>query len=144
MTPLFSAILSVVLAVISSGVVVKLLTLRQERRKIGGEATLNEANAASALSGQSLAWVNEARERAAAAERAAAESKAENSRLWQEINHVRWDQHYDKMHIRVLEETLRSAGYEVPRPPERLGPYPPDAPPAFRWLDDDPEAPSGK
>lgn len=132
-----SAIVQVVLALIASGVAVKLLTLRQERRKIAGDASAQEANAASTLSGAALQMVEsaqksarEADQRAHDANATAEEARSENNKLWKELNQARWDIHRLQMREKVLEHALNLAGIEVPPAPPLEGT--PDGPPPAR------------
>lgn len=125
-TGVFSALIQVAIALIASGLAVKLLTVRQDRRKIAGEASTQEANAASTLSGAALQMVEaaqstarEAESRAKVAGENAAECRTENNRLWTELNKARWE-------ISILEAAMRAAGIV---PPARIGETPTDPPP---------------
>lgn len=115
------AVIQVVLALIASGVAVKLLTLRQDRRKIAGEASTNEANAASMLSGAALQMVESAQQsarnaeaRSTDAQRQADDARGDNEVLWDRLNEARWEIYYLKAREGVLEEALRRAGIEIP------------------------------
>lgn len=118
-----------VLALIGSGVLIKVLTLRQDRRKIAGDASAQEANAASVLSGAALQMVNAAQATATAADKRASEATAENGRLWGALNNARWDIAYLEARERVLEAALRAAHFPIPARQERVGPYPTEPPP---------------
>lgn len=136
------AVIQVVLALIASGVAVKLLTLRQDRRKIEGEASTNEANAASTLSGAALQMVQAAQNSASAAEvravnaqTAAAAARSEADDLWKELNKARWKIYLMEMREDVLEGILGRAGIELPprpAPPEFPMFPPPDDMPRMR------------
>lgn len=135
-TGVLSAVVQVVIALVASGLAVKLLTIRQDRRKIAGEATAQEANAASTLSGAALQMVEAAQKsareadvRATAANENAEECRTENNKLWAELNKARWEIHWLNLRERVLEAALRQAGIVVPPAPERLGEIPTDPPP---------------
>lgn len=132
---LLSAIVQVLIALIASGVAVKLLTIRQERRKIAGDASTQEANAASTLSGAALQMVEsaqksarEADQRAHDAHQTAEDARAENNRLWTELNKARWRIHWLQVRERVLEAALVQAGIEMPPAPE-IEPNIPAGPP---------------
>lgn len=130
-----SAVLQLFLALIASGVMVKLLTLRQDRRKIAGEASSQEANAASVLTGASLKMVESAQRDAINARKEASACrvdnetlKARNEELWIELNRTRWKVHNLEVREAVLEAALRDAGIIVPsRPPhaEETHDFPP-------------------
>lgn len=129
-----SAILQVAIALIASGVAVKLLTVRQERRKIAGEASTNEANAASTLSGAALQMVEvaqrsarDAEARAQEATKAADETRHENERIWRELNKARWEIYWLRVQEETLEAALRRANINVPPAPKPEGfpDYPP-------------------
>lgn len=135
-TGVVSAVVQVIIALVASGLAVKLLTIRQDRRKIAGEASTNEANAASTLSGAALQMVEaaqntarDAEKRATSANDNAEECRLENNRLWAELNKARWEIHWLNLRERVLEAALRAAGINVPPAPERLGDIPTDPPP---------------
>lgn len=128
------ALVQIVVAVAASGVLVKVLTLRQDRRKIAGEASTSEANAASTLSGAALQMVQAAQRTAADADTRAVAANAnsekvrqQNETLWRELNRARWEIHWLKNDTAVMEEALRRAGVEVPHT-ERPVSYP-DLPP---------------
>lgn len=133
---LLSALVQVAIALIASGVAVKLLTLRQDRRKIAGDASAQEANAASTLSGAALQMVEaaqktarDAEQRATAAEARVEEVRNENARMWTELNKARWEIHWSQTREAVLEAALAQAGITVPPAPERIGDFPPYPPP---------------
>lgn len=112
------AVLQLLIAVVASGVMVKLLTLRQDRRKIAGEASSQEANAASVLTGASLQMVEAAQRDAAAARKEAGEIKEENQRLWAELNRTRRRVSNLEERETILENALRDRGHRVPVLPE--------------------------
>lgn len=133
---LLSALTQLAIALIASGVAVKLLTLRQDRRRIAGEASTQEANAASTLSGAALQMVEAAQRaardaegRAETANKTAVEARTENDKLWVELNKARWDIHWLNVREKVLEAALMGANIHVPPAPERIGEVPPGPPP---------------
>lgn len=122
---LLGALVQLLISLGGAGLVVQLLLLRQNRRKIAGEASTNEANAASTLSGAALQMVenaqNSAREADTRADKAHAEAetqRAENERLWAEMNKARWRIHSLEMRESILESALKQAGIPVPMRPE--------------------------
>lgn len=132
-----SALIQVVIALIASGVAVKLLTLRQDRRKIAGEASTSEANAASTLSGAALKMVEAAQRsahdadgRATSANDNADTCRRENERLWRELNKARWEIHWERAQREVLEAALRRAGIVVHPAPMPDGGFPEFPPPS--------------
>ena len=133
-----SALIQIVLALIASGVAVKLLTLRQDRRKIAGEASTQEANAASTLSGAALQMVEaaqrsarEAEGRATAANKTTDELRQDNEKLWKALNRARWEIHWLKAQEEVLVAALKRANIivpEAPRPENGFPDFPPPDP----------------
>lgn len=133
-----SVLIQLVLGVIASTFAVKLLTLRQDRRKIAGDASAQEANAASILSGTALQMVeaaqrsaHEAEQKAIAAEARAdqvkeeAEQKigaaqAEATRMWHELQRAGWEIHWLQIRERLLELALRGANIEIPEIPQSM------------------------
>lgn len=111
------ALVQVAIALIASGLAVKLLTLRQDRRKIAGDASTQEANAASTLSGAALQMVESAQKSARESDTKANEAKSEVEKLWVELNRARWKVFYQQRHIDVLEQAMRDAGIAVPVAP---------------------------
>lgn len=129
-----------------AGLVVQLLLLRQNRRKIAGEASTNEANAASTLSGAALKMVENAQkaQQKAEQERDEANDKlrqrteeydSEARRKDEQMNRMRWRNHHLTMFTLILKGALQSAKVSVPdeptyeeygdeAPPERPGPTP--------------------
>lgn len=131
-----SAIVQVAVALIASGLAVKLLTIRQDRRKIAGEASTQEANAASTLSGAALQMVESAQKsardadgRALAAGENADQCRKENERLWRELNKARWEIHWLKSQEEVLIAALRRASIVVPDAPRPENGFPDFPPP---------------
>lgn len=86
-------IASLAVAAVTSGLVLGLLKLGPDRRKIASDAKLSDANAASLLTGQALAMVENAQQQATAAQRSAA-------RAWRRVH--------------VLENMMRQLGIPVP------------------------------
>lgn len=108
------------------GLLVYLLTLPQRRRKIDAGATVEEATAASTLSGEALRWVDEARTEArqARADAVAAQTQAaaarrdslaveERFRALLEIERNRVDDL--ERRERDLEDVIRDLGGTVPK-----------------------------
>jgi hypothetical protein len=124
-----SLAVQILVALIVSGTAFKLLTIRQERRKIGGEATAQEANAASVLTGASLQMVENAQRDAKDAKREAKACKDSNENLWDALNRARWKIHYLEEREASLEAALRAAGIEVPVREEHDHPIPSYPPP---------------
>lgn len=116
----WGAALQLLLALVASGVMLKLLTIRQDRRKIVGDATVQEANAASTLSGAALQMVERAEKTARDASSEAKDCRSQNERLWTELNKARWRIHFLEVRESVLESALRMAGIDVPSAPEQL------------------------
>ena len=121
---LLSALVQLLISLGGAGLVVQLLMLRQNRRKIAGEASTSEANAASTLSGAALQMVENAqvsaREADTRADKAYEEAqvqRAENERLWTELNKARWKIHHLEMREAILEGALKQANIDVPPPP---------------------------
>jgi hypothetical protein len=85
---LVSAAIQLALALGGSAVLVQLLTLRQNRRKIAGDASTAEANAASTLSGAALQLVESARQSARDARTEADEARATAHRLHAEMDQM--------------------------------------------------------
>lgn len=143
---LVSGLIQLAISLGGAGLVVQLLLLRQNRRKIAGEASTNEANAASTLSGAALKMVENAQAAALKAEkeRDAANAKleartqefeVEARRKDESMNRMRWRNHHLSMFVQVLSGALRAAQIAVPQepeyeeygdeaPPERHGPNP--------------------
>jgi hypothetical protein len=109
-----SAVVQLVIALIASGLMVKLLTVRQDRRKIAGDASTAEANAASTLSGAAMAMVEAAQTSARDAERKAATARAENDRLWVALNRTQWRVYHLEEREHELEILARDHGVAVP------------------------------
>ncbi len=97
-----------------AALVVQLLLVRQTRRKIDGEATENEANAASTLSGAALNMVERSQQEASSAKEEAVASREEQNRLWGLLNVERWERNQDRIRIQILESALRQAQIEIP------------------------------
>lgn len=133
-----SVLIQLVLGVIASTFAVKLLTLRQDRRKIAGDASAQEANAASILSGTALQMVeaaqrsaHEAEQKADAAEKRLEEvrldsdakiraAQEEASRMWHELQRAGWEIHWLQIRERLLEMALRSADIDIPAIPQSM------------------------
>lgn len=94
-----TAVLTVLVALVTSGVLLGLLKLGPDRRKISADAELSHANAASVLTGAALEMVQNAEHRAERAERSAA-------RAWRRVH--------------VLENSMRHQGITVPPDEEEI------------------------
>lgn len=120
-----SALLQLVVSLGGAGLLVQLLLLRANRRKIAGEATSSEANAASTLSGAALKMVesaqrsqHEAEKRADEADTRIASVRVETQVAWQEVTLLRRTIHGLEQYIDQLITALRRSGHEVPPMPE--------------------------
>lgn len=131
---LVGALVQLLISLAGAGLVVQLLLLRQNRRKIDGEASANEANAASTLSGAAMAMVENAQKKEKEAEDRADAKEALLDKRTQEyearknadardLEDARWLTHHMRMHIAILEGALRQVGVE---------PVPFELPPAPR------------
>lgn len=125
---LLNALVQLAISLGGAGLLVQLLLLRANRRKIAGEATSNEANAASTLSGAALKMVEnaqqkereaEARAHAAQASREALQREydARRARDGQTIEDQAWALHHKAMREQVLIAALEQAGIVVPPEP---------------------------
>jgi hypothetical protein len=121
------AVVQVVLALISTGALYKFLNIRADRRKIVGEATSAEANAATTLTGGALELVESVRQDVRDAREETRAAKAENRRLRtdlteanERIDHLEDEVAGLRQRERDLEEAMRVGGVPVPprlRPP---------------------------
>lgn len=120
-----TAIVQLLISLGGAGLFVQLLLLRQNRRKIAGDASMGEANAASTLSGAAMKMVENAqsKEREAEARSEVLEVKIDKERKAYEarrdvdsatIEELRWDKHGLQMRVAILEGALRSMGVEPP------------------------------
>lgn len=144
---LVSGLIQLAISIGGAGLLVQLLMLRQNRRKIAGEATANEANAASTLSGAALKMVENAQQGQREAELRAERLEEKNSELDDRLEEARraqerqrWRIHHLEMRTAVLENALKQTGVEIPPephyeaqeispPPTQAGPTP--SPPAL-------------
>lgn len=143
---LLSALLQLVISLTGAGLLVQLLLLRQNRRKIAGDASASEANAASTLSGAAMKMVEnsqakerEAEARAETLQRQLSQRQREyeqrRDRDAVELENRGWKIHRLEVRIAILEGALRQMGVAVPPPPEEHSWPPPPQPP--------PQIPSG-
>lgn len=120
-----SALVQLLISLGGAGLVVQLLLLRQNRRKIAGEATASEANAASTLSGAAMKMVEnaqlkerEAEEKADARDQALQDRTKEfeerRDRDGRELEARAWMIHHQRMRIAILENALRQTGVTIP------------------------------
>jgi hypothetical protein len=126
---LVNALIQLVISLCGAGVLVQLLMLRQNRRKVAGDASASEANAASTLSGAAIKMVEnaqakelEANKRADAAHSQLViereESDERRERDAHELETRAWRIHHLEMRAAILENALRQAGVEVPPEPD--------------------------
>jgi hypothetical protein len=137
-------IVQILVAVAASGVLYKIFFIRQDRRKIAGDASASEANAASTLSGAALLMVQaaqktakDAEDRANTANQTAETAKLEANKLWAELNKARWQIHWLQVRESTLENALRDANIPVPTTPS------PDEFPAYPPPNSGPSGPMG-
>ena len=97
-----TALLAIAVAAVTSGLVLGLLRIGPDRRKIGSEANLSDANAASLLTGSALEMVESAQREATAARSEAHAARQSADRAWRRV--------------RVLERAMSDA--HVPVPPD--------------------------
>lgn len=95
-----TALLAIAVAAVTSGLVLGLLRIGPDRRKIGSEANLSDANAVSILTGSALEMVEAAQRDATAARREAGMARQSANRAWRRVH--------------VLEDAMRTAGVPVP------------------------------
>lgn len=107
MTNYVALAVQILLAIITSGLLYKTLTLRQTKRRIVGEASVSEANAASILTGKALEMMSLSQNSQAA-------TTAENQRLWTELNEVRWRMLRLERQKQILVSALEDAGQKLP------------------------------
>lgn len=137
-----SSVLSLFVSLGGAGLLVRILTLRQDRRKVAGDASVAEANAGVALSGAAMAMVEneqqqrrEADARAAQAEQERQQVRNENSRVWTELTATQWKALNLERRVAQLEQFIIDNGMEPP-PHEGEHPIPPNSPPPLdgpRW-----------
>ena len=129
-----TALIQLLVSLGGAGLLVQLLLLRQNRRKIAGEASTNEANAASTLSGAAMKMVenaqakeHEAEQRADRIQREYEERREADGR---ELEARAWRIHHLEMRQAILENALAQTGQEVPPEPDYAPPgqIPPPAP----------------
>lgn len=141
-----SALVQLLISLGGAGLIVQLLLLRQNRRRIAGEATATEANAASTLSGAAMKMVENAqlKEREAEARvdlvearlaQRTREFEARRSRDAGELESRAWRIHHLEMRVAILENALRQTGVQIPSEPDYdrprdLRPPPPDPGPS--------------
>ena len=124
----FDALIQLLIAVVGAGLLVQLLLLRQNRRKIAGDASASEANAASTLSGAAMKMVenaqakeHEASQRADSLEDRLSlrqrEYEERRDRDARELEERAWTIHALRMRIAILENALRQVGVEIPQDP---------------------------
>lgn len=132
---LTQALIQLLISLGGAGLLVQLLLLRQNRRKIAGDASASEANAASTLSGAAMKMVENAqlKEREAEAradllanrlEEQGRDSEKRRIDDAQELESRAWRIHHLEMRAAVLEAALRKEGVIIPPEPT----YPRDRP----------------
>lgn len=137
-----SSVLSLFVSLGGAAGLVRILTLRQDRRKVAGDASMAEANAGVALSGAAMAMLEneqqqrrEADARAAQAELERQQTRNENSRVWAELTATQWKALHLERREAQLEQFIVENGLV---PPAREGEHgtPVDTPPPLdgpRW-----------
>jgi len=99
-TPVGTTILSLIVAAVTSGLILGLLRIGPDRRKIVSGANLLDANAAATLTGSALEMVTNAQHDASAARSEASAARQSADRAWRRV--------------RVLERAMSLAGVPVP------------------------------
>lgn len=144
---LLSGLIQLAVSLGGAGLLVQLLLLRANRRKIAGDASSSEANAASTLSGAALKMVENAQKAQVDAETKSlvkdeqiAALRKENEEQWNEINRARWKTHHAEMRTAILEQALAERGVSIPAPPPPTEHplYPPPTVPELEELRDEP------
>lgn len=111
-------LIQLVIASVTSGLIIALLKLGPDRRKLGAEAGVSNATAADLLTGRALEMVKTADQRAQNADQRAekAEQEAEAAKVKADgcEDRVR-DLHH---HLHFLVDYIRSQGLDVPHWPE--------------------------
>jgi len=111
-----NAIVQVLISLGGAGLLVQLLLLRQNRRKIGGEASASEANAASTLSGAAMRMVENAQLKEREAETRADALQDRLDVHSRELESRGWKIHYLEMRVNILEGLLTES--QIPIPPK--------------------------
>lgn len=124
---LINALVQLAISLGGAGLLVQLLMLRQNRRKVAGDASSSEANAASTLSGAAIKMVEnaQAKELLAASQRDRAHEQLEQERKDSDARRERdaaelevraWRIH----HLEIRNATLKGAllAHQIPVPPE--------------------------
>lgn len=121
---LVSGLIQLAISLGGAGLLVQLLLLRQNRRKIAGEASTSEANAASTLSGAALRMVenaqkgqHDAEERATRLDEKITELDGRLEESHKRDIRQRWRIHHLEMRNAVLENALSQTGVTVPVEP---------------------------
>lgn len=126
---LLNALIQLGISLAGAGFLVQLLMLRQNRRKVAGDASASEANAASTLSGAAIKMVENAQAKEVEASQRAdrledrltqvrAESDARREADAQELEDRAWTIHHLQMRNAILENALRQVGVDIPPEPE--------------------------
>lgn len=122
---LVSGLIQLGISLGGAGLVVQLLLLRQNRRKIAGDASSSEANAASTLSGAAIKMVEnaQAQQKKAEDERDRLQTRLDeanvlNDRQNEESNRMRWRLHHRDMYVAILQAGFRGMGAVPPDEPE--------------------------
>lgn len=128
-----TALIQLLISLGGAGLLVQLLLLRQNRRKIAGEASTNEANAASTLSGAAMKMVENAQAKEHEAEQRADRIQKEfedrRDADGRELEVRAWRIHHLEMRNAILESALTQAGIDVPPEPDYAPPSQTSAPP---------------
>lgn len=126
---LLTALIQLAISLGGAGLVVQLLMLRQNRRKVAGDASSSEANAASTLSGAAIKMVENAQAKELEASQRAnnaedrlnarqSEFDIRRERDAHELEERAWRIHHLEMRQAVLEHALRQLGVEPPPEPD--------------------------
>lgn len=115
-----TAIIQLLISLGGAGLVVQLLLLRQNRRKIAGDASASEANAASTLSGAAMKMVENAQLKEREAETRADELQNRLDSCSRELESRGWKLHYLEMWASGLEGLLRANNIAIPPRPAAI------------------------
>jgi hypothetical protein len=126
---MINALIQLAISLGGAGLLVQLLMLRQNRRKVAGDASASEANAASTLSGAAIKMVENAQAKELQAnaradkahetleqERKDSDERRERDAL--ELERRAWRIHHLEMRQAVLIGALRQAHIDVPPEPD--------------------------
>lgn len=123
-----NALIQLAISLGGAGLLVQLLMLRQNRRKVAGDASASEANAASTLSGAAIKMVENAQAKELEARQHATDlqEQSEHRQVEYDLRRERdaveledraWRIHHLEMRNAVLVNALRQVGVEPPPEP---------------------------